>query len=262
MAHSETGLLVRGVKHDNCENITGYAPDEILGRKLPDFFVSEQLNKMKAEAHQHVDFKKQKSEDHYFKHKDGSEHWYSISCSSSHDIDGNEILICHARNIDDRKEYEEKLQFLSTHDQLTGAYNRRFFDEFLDHQSLQREYPLTLIVCDIDKLKKINDTYGHSTGDRIIILCAQIIQNVLRNGDYLARTGGDEFVAVLPAVNEREAEKIVGKIKEAISSFNQTENDLATELSLSVGSATASSRGDSVEDLFKRADARMYEQKR
>ena len=121
---------------------------------------------------------------------------------------------------------------------------------------------MNILLCDIDNLKAINDTRGHAEGDEIIKSCAQAIQSTLRRGDFLARMGGDEFVAALPQTDEAETLKIIERIKQSITNVNQELSDSWAKLSVSIGHATTYDGSSSIEDLLSKADTRMYAQKR
>lgn len=84
------------------------------------------------------------------------------------------IMICSVRDIDDKKEYEKKLEYLSTHDHLTGIFSRMYFGEVLERQYRKEAYPISIIFCDIVGLKAVNDTQGHDAGDRMIKRCADL----------------------------------------------------------------------------------------
>lgn len=245
----------------NCKHITGFRPEDLQGKKMSDFFISEELALAERVFRKRSFSGKASEEDFKFKHNDGSIHWYNVNCSSSLDVEGNKILICHAKNIDERKEYEKELHYLSTHDQLTGIYNRSFFEAFLEHQSKRREYPLTLLVCDIDNLKVINDTFGYFVGDRVIKRCASAIKENLRKGDFLARTGGDEFAVILPSTTIDEANLMIDRISRSIKNVNKIEKDWPCCLFLSTGAATAESAEYSIEKVLSDADNEMYQQK-
>lgn len=178
---------------------------------------------------------------------------------TAYPLGGQTVIQANISDITERKRIQDQLQFLSLHDQLTGLYNRTFFEAELLRISKGRFFPLTLISCDLDGLKLINDTMGHETGDRLLITCANILQNSLRASDILARVGGDEFCAILPHTSHDEAEDIARRIRQAIKKYNQKNKDLP--LGLSIGLATADSVNTKLRDLFSQADDMMYRDK-
>src|SRR5665647_1482673 len=108
-------------------------------------------------------------------------------------------------DVTERKIAEEKILYLSYHDQLTGLYNRRFYEEELVRLDTQRNLPLTLIMGDINGLKAVNDSLGHIVGDELIKKVAELIKKGCRADEIIARIGGDEFVVLLPKTDGLEA---------------------------------------------------------
>lgn len=154
---------------------------------------------------------------------------------------------------------EEKLYYLSYHDQLTGLYNRFFFEAKLRHLSQKPEFPTTIISADIDGLKLINDTIGQSAGNSLLKACAAIISEALDGEGILARVGGDEFSVILPLVSKAEGESIARQIRYQLYLYNQEHINLP--LSLSLGVATAENNNTSLKQLFKKADDQMFKNK-
>jgi hypothetical protein len=109
----------------------------------------------------------------------------------------NEVVSM-VRDITDEKRYQEKLEYLSLHDSLTGLYNRAFFEAEIERLFHSREYPISIMSADLDGLKLINDTMGHDRGDSLLKTCARVVKESLRRSDVLARVGGDEFAVILP----------------------------------------------------------------
>ena len=156
-----------------------------------------------------------------------------------------------------RKDMEEQLRFLGTHDILTGVYNRLFFDGELSRLEKSRDFPISMIVADLDDLKKTNDTLGHAIGDGLLKRASSVLSSALRQGDILARIGGDEFAVLLPNTGEDSVQAILSRICTRIDEINAAQPDL--NLGLSLGTAT-SEKGN-LNRAFLVADKRMYAEK-
>jgi len=161
------------------------------------------------------------------------------------------------RDIAERKRMEEELRWRSFHDPLTGVYNRTYFEEELRRLGVSRSYPVSLILCDVDNLKMINDFLGHDQGDEVLKRIAKAISNSVRASDVVARVGGDEFAVLLPWTDSRTAEQVAERILKAV----ERERSPELPLGLSVGYATASDPSRPLEDLYREADDMMYRDK-
>lgn len=167
---------------------------------------------------------------------------------------GDGYIYASARDVTEEFEKRQKMEYLSYHDSLTDLYNRRFLEEALERWSGdRRQYPLTVIMGDIDKLKRTNDTLGHGAGDRLIREVARAIRNCLRPDDLVGRWGGDEFVILLPRTAGEEGQKIMERIQEAAPSYQ--------DAGLSMGLYCAEAPGRSPEEILKQADEEMYRMK-
>ena len=167
---------------------------------------------------------------------------------------------CGIQDITERKEAEERLRHLSLHDQLTGLYNRLYLENEKQRLSKGRDYPVTIISMDVDGLKLVNDTLGHERGDELLIATAGLLQECLRGSDVLARYGGDEFVALLPATDYQSGKNIVSRIKSRVEKYARTMRD-QLPLNISIGMAVAEHSGKDLEEVFKEADDLMYRDK-
>jgi diguanylate cyclase (GGDEF)-like protein len=155
------------------------------------------------------------------------------------------------------------LQQLTVTDSLSGLVNRRGFEEAVKQQIelfYSRKVPISLIVCDIDHFKKVNDRFGHEAGDRIIKGFGKIIKDSCRNTDLVARIGGEEFCILLPVATKEMAVLVANSAREAFSSKQFRNIPEETRFTASFGVAQIQG-GETYEDLFKRADAALYEAK-
>jgi diguanylate cyclase (GGDEF)-like protein/PAS domain S-box-containing protein/putative nucleotidyltransferase with HDIG domain len=174
-------------------------------------------------------------------------------------IRSNDKNIFHAmcRDISDRKQMEEKLQFLSYHDQLTGLYNRRFFEEELIRLDQENYYPLTITMADINGLKLINDSFGHATGDEYIKKVANVLLLGAGVTDVVCRLSGDEFIIMSPNKTVDQVKKMVDKIKE----LSSNEKVRSVNISVSFGYSSKDSAEDSMIEVLKKAEDFMYKKK-
>ena len=159
----------------------------------------------------------------------------------------------------ERKSSEEKIKHLSFHDSLTGLYNRAYFEEELERYNFPRYYPLNIVMLDVNGLKVINDTFGHSEGDRLLQHFSQLLTSVSRQGDILARIGGDEFVILLPSTTSKQAHEFCERIKKACQQDKIKPTYLRPNFSL--GHTTQEGEHKDTNTLLKEADKKMYQDK-
>jgi len=169
------------------------------------------------------------------------------------------VMLSIARDITERKQAEEQLRFISLHDTLTGLSNRALFEREMSRLENRRQYPVGIIMCDVDGLKLVNDTLGHDAGDTLLVNAAKVIKQCFREGDTVARIGGDEFAVLLTDVDTAAVEVACKRIRDAFAGYNETNPELP--LSISVGSAVSGSAFIKMLDLFKEADNNMYREK-
>lgn len=158
-------------------------------------------------------------------------------------------------DITERKRYEEQLMHLTLYDGLTGVYNREYFKEEINRLSGGRDYPVSIIMVDLDDLKFVNDSLGHEAGNRLLKDCAELLNKSVRKNDVVARIGGDEFALILPRTDKKAAEGVIERIMENLKDYKGSED---MPLRLSLGLATSTSSEESLMEVIKEADDNMY----
>lgn len=146
-------------------------------------------------------------------------------------------------------------------DHLTSAYNRKSFDEQMEaYEKLKQhvDQDLCLVMMDIDHFKNVNDTYGHAIGDFVLIECVKMLQDgFIKDKEFVARTGGEEFAVILPNYLISDAMKVCKEVMESIRKEVFIEGEHKINFTLSMGLAKWEP-GESIESLVKRADAALY----
>ncbi|MBQ8093243.1 MAG: GGDEF domain-containing protein [Clostridia bacterium] len=151
----------------------------------------------------------------------------------------------------------DHLNFKASHDELTGAYNRSGYDLLLSSIEMANTY---MLLFDIDNFKEINDTYGHETGDRVLVKLVRTLKENFRSDDYICRIGGDEFVVFMVHSTEKQQRLISQKIEQINHELVNTADSLPP-VSVSVG-IVHGSEAENAQALFEKTDAAMYQSKR
>ncbi|QOY52404.1 diguanylate cyclase [Candidatus Sulfurimonas baltica] len=160
------------------------------------------------------------------------------------------------------KELINNLEFIASHDSMTGVYNRRKFFELANEKFKDKADDLYAVMIDIDNFKPINDMYGHPTGDKVIKLVATTIKNNIRAEAIFARLGGEEFVIICNSPSQELIKSHIENIRELIESLEVLSDDKKSiKFTISEGLAKASSDMKSLDELLKKADSALYEAK-
>ncbi len=187
-------------------------------------------------------------------------------------IDQNELL-ARTRTQVRRRRYHDRLHqmldnsvSLAYTDALTGIYNRRYMDAHLARKILEianTQKPVSVMMFDIDHFKRVNDTYGHASGDEVLKAMAQRVSGGIRDFDLLARYGGEEFVVIMPStpaeLSVMVAERLCCKI--AAEPFEASGSEALLRITASIGVATTTDPEETAEALLGRADAALYQAK-
>ena len=200
-----------------------------------------------------------------FRHKSGKEipvdcTLYALSVNGKQQ--GSVIAF---RDISERKMMEEKLRWQATHDHLTGLYNRRYFESYLEKEigSVSRTGIMSaLVYLDLDRFKYVNDTAGHEIGDQLLVDLSQELNKHLRRHDVAARIGGDEFALLLKNVDETVAVSIADEIRTSLSNLRVHHDDKAYHVNASFGVAMMDTPDATAGDVMANADIACHISKR
>ena len=270
-SHAREGIIITDAKGNMIDvnetfcYITGYSRDEVLGknpsmlqsgRQGPEFY-SAMWQTMQREGHW--------SGEMWNRRKDGSVYAELITISAVHDAQGRaQNYVALFTDVTNIKEHQNQLEHIAHYDALTSLPNRVLLADRMRQsmaQSQRRNLSLAVVYLDLDGFKAVNDTHGHNVGDQLLIAVAQRMQEALRDGDTLARIGGDEFVAVLGDLEHpHDCEPVLARLLSAASSpVTVTGNQL--QVSASIGVTLYPQDAADADQLMRHADHAMYQAK-
>ena len=180
-----------------------------------------------------------------------------IGIAPGHEQTWSKVIVS-VVDITQQKRAEDDLRYLSTHDALTGLRNRTFFEEEIARLACSRQYPISVLMADVDGLKTVNDQQGHAAGDALLRDAGEVLKGAFRSEDVVARIGGDEFGVLLPSTDAQTAEQALKRVEDGLEAHNRSRE--GTPLSFSMGVATAEP-GTSLTAALALADGRMYANK-
>ncbi|MEF2145927.1 MAG: PAS domain S-box protein [Desulfovibrionaceae bacterium] len=253
------------------EKMFGHTEQEALGKEVHDLIAEEQDRSeakasMPAFSRSGIGAAVGHTRDLIALRKDGSRFPCEITVASFQ-LEDKWYAVGAIRDITRRREYERRLRELATTDELTGLYNRRAFLETAQRElerSLRYSRPLSLVMLDVDHFKKVNDTYGHGVGDKVLKALARAGLSALRTNDVLGRLGGEEFAVLLPETGPQQAIEAAERIRAAIGSIviaDERAPEGEIHITASAGVATLGGALKDVESTLKAADEALYRAK-
>lgn len=194
-----------------------------------------------------------------FHSEDGKSLYYEIKKSAVRDKENRIIgIVGIVSNVTERIFMERKVEELSVLDGLTGVYNRNYLKHRIEEKKKKLKYPFTVIMSDCNYLKKVNDEFGHEYGDIMLRTVAKILKEELPEECTIIRMGGDEFMILCNGISEENAVELMKHIREVL----KKKSGKRIPLSLAMGCCSVESKDFLLEDVYREADRRMYENKK
>jgi len=160
-------------------------------------------------------------------------------------------------NINEQRKAEKRIRYLSFHDKLTELYNRVYFEKVLANIYKDRQLPLNFLICDLNGLKLVNDTFGYEEGDKLLKRLAKILKYCAREEDIIARWGEDEFFIIMPRSSEEDVRELQSRVRKICAKTR----DQKIPLNISIGISTRESINQNLSDVIKEAENNMYKNK-
>ncbi|MGV8942406.1 MAG: diguanylate cyclase domain-containing protein [Lysobacter sp.] len=244
------------------ERILGYGRDEVLGRYVLDLVHPDDRAATREQAELVMGGALQRHFRNRYVHKDG--HNVDIQWSAQWHAERG-VRIAVAREVTELRRAERELEHLASHDPLTGLPNRHRLQRELQHalaHATRTDGNLAVLYLDLDGFKAANDRGGHKAGDQVLCEVADRLEQGIRQGDLIARIGGDEFIVLLPGCHDVEvARKIANMLRTRLRSPYSLP-DGVLQLDVSIGIACFPADGNDLESLLAHADRAMYADKR
>lgn len=243
------------------ERMLGYTRDEVIGRPIFTLVHPDDRDGTVEQAGRVMQGNVQRHFRNRYLHKDG--HSVDLLWSAEW-LPQYRVRLGVAREISELRRVEQELEDQAQHDPLTGVWNRRGLQDAFERMraaAIRAGTPLSVMYLDLDSFKRINDRLGHEVGDHVLEEVARRLQSALRQGDLVARVGGDEFVVLLPGCAHDSASTVCTTLMTSLHAPYALAGE-PIRLDASVGIASFPSNGEDLTALLAHADAAMYAVKR
>jgi len=244
--------------------LRGITPEEAINESMEEAFIPESLEIAKEAIIRNTnDFinnpnvTKTLRQEFRQPCKDGTTVWVEVTGRYRYNSDGEIELVGASHDIQERKIAEEKILNIINHDQLTGIYNRRFYEDELKKIDTESNLPIALVMVDVNGLKLINDAFGHQIGDLLLQKIANVLSKECNTDGIVSRIGGDEFILLLPRTDAEKVNKLIERIGESIAN-EKMENVI---LSVAIGFAVKYESTYDMKEVFKEAEDDLYRHK-
>ena len=248
--------------NNNAVKLFGIEPTELDRYRLKDFFADAEnrilLNERLEQEKEVQDF------EILVKSYSGDTPFWLLTSATTIDYNYDVVLYAAFQDITSRKNREVLLKNQATRDPLTSLYNRRYFEDEVNKRIANARLnngTYCVLMTDVDLFKRVNDTYGHKTGDKVLIELAGACERALRDNDIVARYGGEEFVIYLDDVTIEKAQTVAERLRETIAGLQVPSDDGRTvTFTISIG-ISSSKVSDNIDTLIKTADEALYKAK-
>jgi diguanylate cyclase (GGDEF)-like protein/PAS domain S-box-containing protein len=242
------------------QELTGYSELELLGKYTLGLVYPEDRETVREKAIESLKGGSSLPYEYRFVRKDGEIIWVLEKVTST-EYKGKRATVGSFMDITERKQLEQKLAVMATHDPLTGLPNRLLLSDRLAvglAQAQRNNTSLAVMMLDLDRFKTVNDTFGHIVGDELLRAAGERLIDLVRKSDTVARMGGDEFVVLLLQIAKTEdAVRVAQKILEVFRKAFVL-GDYQIRITTSIGIAIYPEDGEDIETLFRNADTAMY----
>lgn len=250
---------------DGCFDLTGYLPDDLIGNKSISYndIIDPQYRDVLRKQWDQVLLKHENFRAEYqIKTQDDQVKWVLELAQGIFDHKGNVVALEGIIiDITQTKLRDAQIRYMDDHDFLTGLYNRKYFEIEKIRYNQQSYLPLSILIGDINGVRLINDAYGYAEGDRLIVDTARILKSSCDSSSLLFRTGGDEFIALLPNTSESKCADIMRRIQHTCKNYNLSPENQAVQLNLSLGSATRVHMTQSIDKVIHQAMDSLHKNK-